>query len=312
MQINPELYKEITKRVAESMTKVTEKKEINCTPTVQILADSISEEGKRLTTFQLKFWRPILPELTRHRIMSFSVKSSRATPVQKYIDEIKAKPWGPRFWGLNQKGMVPGLEVDDKVQNICKYIWTTSAESACLMADSLNKMQIHKQVCNRLLEPYMYTEVVVSATDWANFWKLRIANDAQAEIYDLAVEMKNQYDTSIPVKLPNGEFHLPYVTQEEKDNYPTDTLVKISAARCARVSYTCFDGSTSVEKDLALFDRLVSSGHFSPLEHVAAPATKDNYRRSNFVGWNQLRKAYLDTEFISQYDGLSKTKEANS
>lgn len=312
MQVNPELYKEITKRVAESMTKATEKKEINCMPTVSILADSISDEGYRLTTFQLKFWRPILPELTRHRNMSFSVKSSRATPVQKYIDEIKSKPWGPEFWGLNQKGMVPEQEADDKVQNLCKYIWSTSADSACMMADSLNKMHIHKQVVNRLLEPYMYTEAVVSATDWANFWKLRIAPDAQAEICTLAKEMKNQYDNSTPALLADGEFHLPYVNQEEKEKYTTDILVKISAARCARVSYTCFDGSTSVEKDIALFDRLVSSDHFSPLEHVATPVKEDKYIRSNFLGWNQLRKAYLGKEFISQYDRLSETEKADS
>lgn len=312
MQINPELYKQIVSKVSESMSKASQKKDINCMPEVTILADSISEEGYRLTTFQLKFWRAILPEITRHRVCSFSVKSSRATPVQKYIDEIRSKPWGPEFWGLNQKGMTPEHEAEPKVIDICKYVWCTSADSACMMAEGLQRMNIHKQVINRLLEPYMYTEMVISATDWANFWKLRIAPDAQAEICTLAKEMKKQYDESTPIELNYGEFHLPYVSQSEKDNYPVETCVKISAARCARVSYTCFDGSTSVEKDLALFDRLVSSGHFSPLEHVAAPVSKDNYRVSNFVGWNQLRKAYLDTEFISQYDGLSKTKEANS
>lgn len=312
MQINPELYKQIVSKVSESMSKASKKRDINCMPEVTILADSISEEGYRLTTFQLKFWRAILPEITRHRICSFSVKSSRATPVQKYIDEIRSKPWGPEFWGLNQKGMTPEQEADSKVIDVCKYVWCTSADSACMMAESLQRMNIHKQVINRLLEPYMYTEMVISATDWANFWKLRIAPDAQAEIYTLAKEMKKQYDESSPVLLHNGEFHMPYVSVAEKETYDIETCVKISAARCARVSYTCFDGSTSVEKDLDLFNRLVSSGHFSPLEHVATPVNKDKYRVSNFVGWNQLRKAYLDTEFISQYDGLSKTQEANS
>lgn len=298
MQVNDNLIKTITQQTIKAMDIDSNILPIQNTPTVKILADSISPDGIRLTTFQCTYQRYILAELDTHRTFSRNSRSSRATPISKNITQVQTEPWGPISWTSNQPGMVGGDTLDAQREKLAKYVWSGAAKMCAIYAGLLEKLNVHKQITNRLLEPFMKTDTVVSATDkaWKHFFKLRCAPNAQPEMQALANAIKQAYDDSVPEPLDYNEMHLPYISADEKESIDIPTLLKISAARCARVSYTCFDGSTDIQKDIELFDRLVNDGHFSPLEHVATPATKDSYIPSNFEGWNQLRKQF-STEY---------------
>ena len=277
--------------VLKKYTSAPDSMTIISKPEVHILADSISPEGKRLTTFQLKFWRAILPEITRHRCFSFCVRSSRANPTINLINQVKTTPYGPSHWGMNQKGMVADEEISGKALEVAQYTWKTAALVMADCAESLKDAEVHKQVVNRLLEPFTYSDMVLAGTDFNNFFNLREAPDAQPEIRELALTMHKELDASTPVELKEGEWHLPYISAEDRDKADIDTLCKVSCARCARVSYKAFDGSSSIDKDLALFNRLKDSKHWSPMEFVATPSGS-NYKESNYKGWNQYRRFY--------------------
>ena len=263
-------------------------------PIVKILADSISN-NKRITTFQLEYWRAILPELNTHRVFSRSSRSSRATPIERNIQQVKTNPWGPRHWNMNQKGM-QGIDKPLTNEEISQfeYEWTKAAKEAAKQAENLNMLGLHKQIVNRVLEPFMSIQTVLTATEFDNFYELRISPLAQPEMRDLAESMKIAQDSSEPQILTYEEWHLPYISEREKELYPVDILKKVSAARCARVSYKLFNGSTSVEDDLMLAKHLLENKHMSPFEHQATPVggDDDGYYVSNLIGWNQLRKYY--------------------
>lgn len=287
LNLNTEEKQKLVKELTEIIKQT---KPIQSEPEVKILADSLSKSGHRLTTFELTFWRPILPELSRHRVFSLSVRSSRATPVNTLIDEIQKSPWGPNEWGKNQPGMVAeDVFSNEKFIKNFEYVWYQTANFCCQMAKSLNEVGVHKQIVNRMLEPYTCTHAVISGTEWKNFFKLRTASDSQPEMQDLANKMRKLFDEHEPVLLDDNEWHLPYITQKDRCELTSSECCKISAARCARVSYKLYNGTTDTQKDLELYEKLVNSHHWSPLEHVAIPAVHD-YMESNFKGWNQLRK----------------------
>ncbi|QYW01903.1 ThyX-like thymidylate synthase [Stenotrophomonas phage Piffle] len=286
-----------------------------------ILAHSISPEGIELITWQLRYWRPIHSELMTHRVFSRNAGSSRARPSQAIIDQVMRDPWGPLHWGANQAGMQAETELTDAKKDLAERRWRTAATEAAFQAQDMNRIGAHKQIVNRLLEPFTYIDVVLSGTDFANWYALRDHKDAQPEIRELASLMKEVQAHSEPKLLEPGEWHLPYIGEEDWEaaenhligaNYPTATdtlelLKKASAARCARVSYKLFDGSkANFEADLELFNRLLVSQplHASPAEHQATP---DEYEwntgyqhtseHGNFRGWRQFRKT-LPNEFV--------------
>lgn len=288
-----------------------------------IIADSISPQGVRLTTFQLRYWRAIHAELLTHRVFSRNAGSSRARPSQTIINQVRTDPWGPLHWGANESGMQASTELTFEQIAKAKDEWYKAASSAALNATNLLNMGLHKQIVNRVLEPFTYIDVVVTATDYANWFALRLDKDAQPEIQQLAQAMKDAMDLSEPVLLNPSEWHLPYITDSDfnsVDNYllfngqnvcPQQRLElfkKISAARCARTSYKAFDGKVaSIDDDLSLFDKLMSGEikHSSPTEHQATPDTKDLHGNwtnlklhGNFFGWNQHRK-FIPNEYIS-------------
>lgn len=289
--------------------------ELQSEPEVEILQDSISEWGKRIVTFRLKYWRAIHSEMMTHRVFSRNASSSRARPIAKNIELIQKNPYGPMEWGMNQPGMVAEKQIDDQQKAAAKMLWVTAAKSAAMCANALDNMKVHKQIANRLLEPFMPIEVVLTSTEWSNFFKLRLAKDAQPEIQQLAQMMKKAMDESEPKKLKNNDWHLPFIKEEEKKDleefYKTITnsydqqslnrfFAKISAARCARISYKCFDGTVNYQKDWDLAQRLKNDGHLSPFEHQATPLEPAFFepdtnkcilpQSGNFVGWQQHRK----------------------
>ena len=269
-------------------------------PIVKVLADSISPDGIRLTTFQLTYWRSIHSELMTHRVFSRCAQSSRATPIDTVINNIKSGAWGPAHWGMNQAGMTAKEETNPMMTSSCQFLWEQTATAIASSVEMISKQTgLHKQILNRMLEPYTSINVVLTATDFKNFFKLRLDEHAQPEMQDLARAMKNAMDNSTPKSLQYGEWHLPYITEEDIMGNNVDDLCKISAARCARVSYKAYDGSSSAEADIKLADKLINDKHMSPLEHVATPAEPGKYIASNFRGWNQYRK-YQTEEAVQE------------
>lgn len=257
---------------------------------VKVIADSISQYGDRLTTMQLKFPRFILPEFSTHRVFSKNASSSRAIPVAKILEQVRADYAQPIHWGKNQPGMQASEELDQPAKVRVQSLWAEAAHAACDIAEKMMNEGVHKQVANRILESYQHIHVIASATEWDNFFALRDHPDAQPEIQHLARLMKQAKSDSKPQLLTAGQWHLPYVSAEERNQYPLDTLKMISAARCCRVSYLLHDGSNpSVEKDLELCMKLMKSRpiHASPFEHVATPHSGTVL--GNFKGWRQLR-----------------------
>lgn len=265
----------------------------------KVILDSISPEGIRPTTVQARFWRPMLPELNTHRAISKNAGSSRARPSKAIIEQVRNDPWGPIHWGKNQAGMQAREELTGKDAVLCKIAWENAAQLAADSAQYLLDHGAHKQIVNRLLEPFTYVDVLLTATDWANFFALRLHEDAQPEMQDLARAIKSAMDASEPTLLQHGEWHLPYVTDEEKAILPLDVQKKLSASRNAKISYTAFDGTVEpIEKELARYSRLSEANppHASPFEHICTPdvmhegSWDSNHLHGNFYGWCQMRR----------------------
>lgn len=278
---------------------------MNKEPSAKIIADSVGYYGgamSRLTTIQLRYPRLVHSELMTHRVFSRNASSSRAIPVAKMIEQVRNDPAAPYVWTTNKPGMQGDVVTDPEL--IAKYdqMWIEAANQAADNAEVLMGEGLHKQVVNRILEPFQWISVIVTATEWANWFELRNHKDADPTIKRLAEVMLAAMEASTPKHLEAGEWHLPYVSKEEKSALPIATLVKISAARCARVSYLTHDGEfPDVDKDIALYERLVGSRplHASPIEHQARVINLNNDEiglNGNFSPlWVQHRKL-LETE----------------
>ena len=262
----------------------------------KVIADSISEYGVRLTTLEVRFNRFILPEFNTHRVFSRNFSSSRAIPTERLIAKVRDNPAMPIYWGKNQAGMQARAEIETPMQ--ANDLWRSAALEAANAAQRMHLLGVHKQLVNRLLEPFLYVTGIVSSTDFDHFFGLRDHPDAQPEIQVLARVMKQAISESEPKLLRCAEWHLPYVKDEERKLGPS-ILRKVSAARCCRVSYLKHDGSSaSIDEDVALCDRLLSANpiHASPFEHQATPDAKEDDAwinvpmHGNFEGWMQYRK----------------------
>ena len=253
----------------------------------KILADSISPAGHRLTTFEVTLPRIVLAELNTHRVFSRNSASSRAIPVKKMLARVLENPFVPATWGKNQKGMQASDEVlaGDALQQ-ARLTWLDLAKQAYGAARHLaapmeeGGLDVHKQITNRLLEPWLWHTCIISATEWSNFWNLRDSAKAQPEIKTAAALMHELYKTHEPDPVDYGDWHLPLIPHDEKFNIDISrgaavTAAKISAGRCARVSYLTHDGKRDQQADVDLADSLVANGHMSPLEHPCRPMIPD-------------------------------------
>lgn len=270
----------------------------------KVIEDSISETGKRITTLQVKFHRFILPEFNTHRVFSRNFSSSRAIPTKTLLKQVSEEPAMPVHWGKNQPGMQANEELDALTQRSAKASWIEGAKESCLRASLMSEMGVHKQIVNRTIEPYLWAHGVVTSTEWDNWFSLRAHEDAQPEIHELALRMREAMENSIPEILEIGQWHLPYINDIDRLTLDDKILRKVSAARCCRVSYLKHDGSSpDISDDLALFERLAGSVplHASPLEHQATPDSYaqyvdghfDNYDEwGNFKEWRQHRKMW--------------------
>lgn len=257
--------------------------------TVEIIEDSYFE-GKRLTTFKLTYWRAIHGEFMTHRDFSRGAGSSRAKPTKAQRHQVWHKPCGAIKWGANKAGMQAGEDLSMIEQSVCNLLhYHIFNKVAVGMSYTMEKMGVHKQWANRYLETFERIEVVVSATSYKNFFTLRCHKDAQPEIQQLAGMMREALRNSQPRTLQEGEYHLPFVTYEEREHHPVEECIIMSTARCARVSYGLFDGKPSTfEKDFDLYHKLVIAEppHASPTEH---PAQAIKGRWANFSNFRQHR-----------------------
>lgn len=262
-----------------------------CNITARMIKDSISYSGVRLRTFELEYHRYFHSEFLTHRMLSKNAASSRAIPVSRAIDLVVESPAIPTFWGSNNPGMQAKVEMDELQREAAHKTWLALRDSVVSFVTVLsdkNGINAHKQLANRPLETFSFIKVVVTATEFDNFFYLRDHPDAQPEFRELASVMKQASDQSTPVLLKAGEWHLPYVDLIEGKYFVDSQQVslevakKVSASCCAQVSYRVLDDT--IEKAEKIFDMLHvgdDSGqpaHSSPLEHLATPI--DDYSKS--------------------------------
>lgn len=247
---------------------------------VEVIKDSYNEVfDSRITTLILEYPRIIHSELMTHRLFSRNASSSRAIPVSKVIEQVRTNPAMPVRFGKNQAGMQDAGEYESS--DAIRDLWKEASRSACSFAAVMNDMQAHKQVINRILEPYQFIRVCVTSTNWNNWFNLRNHPDADPTIHALAEIMLEAMNTSAPRKLFEGHWHVPFVEdylditgeqifKDESGNVISlqDALI-ISASCAAQTSYRKLD--TSLEKATNIYKKLIESKpcHSSPVEHQA-------------------------------------------
>lgn len=301
----------------------------------EIIADSISDvvDNKRITTYVLEYPRFIHSEFMTHRLFSRNAASSRAIPVNKVIEHMYYNSAEPTHWGKNQAGMQANVELEQPHKIRVQQLWAEGKFNAIDVASKMAEEGAHKQIVNRILEPFQMIRVVCTATEYDNFFYLRYHADAQPEICELARVMWEAREQSIPEELQPGEWHVPFVntsrdaagkryywnfiSDTEKVEISLEDALKVSASCCAQVSYRKLD--TSLEKALDIYNKLVTMKpvHASPTEHQATPMEnifgedyvdveirpqkgvthndiKGNGWSANFCGWIQYRQLIPD------------------
>lgn len=284
-----------------------------------IVADSISPLDIRLTTVETIYPWFIHGEVMTHRVFSRNASSNRAIPVAKLIAEARSDHLRacPSFSVINAPGMQGGRPTTEQERYYLRDSWRIAANQAADMAEKMATYGGAKQDVNRLLMPFCHARVLITATEWSNFFGLRLHSAAQPEARTLAEAIWYAMKESTPVLLqPRRDWHLPYVDAqsvtdcgrgETEQSMATLKMIKVSVARCARVSYKSFETGkpSTVEEDLALYERLMGSQplHASPAEHQATPDTNvwnevpasdmnwyHVHQWGNFKGWRQYRK----------------------
>lgn len=287
---------------------------------VEVILASASNTGSPpIYTIRMRYPRPIHGEIMTHRVFGRNARSSRAVPVRTMLNEVRRIPYVPWHWGKNQRGMQASEECDELIELDVPQVdemtqeldyqtvrmtneeaWLHARTEAADIAEAFMTAGYHKQNPNRLLEPFSWIDTLITATQWQNFLWLRQHHAAEPHLQDLANLVATAMEYCTLQHLEFGEWHLPYITEEEKRLYHTDMLKKISAARCARISYEPFNGEASIEAELDRYNLLMTDErvHASPLEHQASP---DNFNAANgewdhphfhgnLTGWCQYRK----------------------
>lgn len=269
----------------------------------KVIADSINSAGKRCTSFLVVFPRIVLAEANTHRALSKNSASSRAIPFHKMLAMVQDNPFIPIRWMKEHKGM-QGTEYFTDLKDIqaCEIAWLKGRNAAVENAIALSELGVTKQIVNRQLEPYMWHTVILTGTDFDNYFALRAHAAAEIHIQDLAYKMLDAYNASTPKSLKSDEWHIPFgdtfddVRVQEQmlkmpEGYTEDHVkVMIATARCARVSYLNFEGKDDYSADVKLHGELSKMGHWSPFEHCAQAVP--GIQSGNFNGFKQYRKFF--------------------
>ena len=262
----------------------------------------------------------IANNIVTHNCLSRNFASSRAIPSRILRKEVLNDPFMPIYWGASQKGMSAYTELTGFRKSTAKFVWKLASKLAVGCHWLMEKAGLHKQTCNRIIEPWLSVTGVITATEWENFFKLRISEFAQPEMRLLAEKIKKAIDESTPKVLKENDVHLPYIDDEERKTLTKEECLMVSVARCCRTSYNNMLGKKSnPQEDIALFERATSRCHWSPCEHQAfvpkvGRITKEKQfdLQRNYRGFYQLR-AFLDTEknkpYLKDWYGYDLTKK---
>lgn len=306
--------------------------------------DSIAPDGQRLTTFVISFPRIVLAETVTHRVnsdiwgemswcertttvdISKNSASSRAIPFPKMLERIKEDPYMP-VWTLNQKGMQGGFIDDQQQIDTCNAVWLAARDEMINRAQQLHTNSVHKQDCNRLLEPWAWITQVVTSSRWDNFFALRCHHAAHPAFRHVARMMYLMRRKSTPKPLQYGQWHLPFVPDDQmcgfefKPQYGNSydpryhesveglpDLIKFSAARCAWVSYENHDKDGTPEALLATWKRLFAEIpiHASPVEHQATPIPLGHIHLSGMDLWHSNLKGWVQARKLLKYEEITK------
>ena len=268
----------------------------------KVLADSVSPQGVRLTTLEVTFPRFVLAEQNTHRQFSRNTASSRAIPVKTRCDMIEANPFVPEAFGKNKKGMQSDELLDSEANAEAQQIWREAAADAVRHARRMEKIGVHKQYANRLAETFAWVTQIVTATEWDNYMNLRCHVDAQPEIEVAAQLMRKAMGASEPRELRVGWWHLPLVTDTERDGlvdlyqdgtYTERELVKCSVGRCAAVSFEKHTLQKALLEEIERHGRLLTSGHMSPFEHQARVADEDEILKYALFRWDEQKMVFV-------------------
>lgn len=283
----------------------------------KILADSKSVRGERITTFLLTFPRIILAEFNTHRAFSRNSASSRAIPFAKMVESVETNPFIPIAWQKSHKGM-QGIEyMNESASKVLEEEWLQARDCAISKASNLSAWNTTKQLCNRLLEPFMWHTVICTATDYQNFFNLRCPeylvswypSDRPEALEPTQAIFKSKKDAIARTEgecdnwteedwrecnISQAEIHIQALAEAMWDamnesipkvlgigewHIPFGEDPQVATAKCARVSYTTV-GSTSNSShtaDIELYNRLLESGHMSPFEHCAQVMSETDY-----------------------------------
>lgn len=247
------------------------------TISAKVIAHSSHPGCPDLITVQARYPRFIHAEVMTHRVFSRNASSSRAVPIDRMIQDVLKDPAMPTAWGSNQPGMQAGVEIARKDEAIA--MWLEARDRAVEAARDAQRLGLHKQIVNRLIEPFGHISVVITATEWENFFVLRCHPAADPTMQYLANAIQEAISASTPTYVGWNEWHKPY-----------GGMLLHSAARCARVSYLNHDGTEpDTGKDDDLAGMLMDSGHWSPFEHQATPTPGQHH--ANLNGWMSQRTA---------------------
>lgn len=269
----------------------------------KIVLDSINPAGVRITTWLLTYPRFIHSEFMTHRVFSRNSSSSRAIPIAKMIESIERDTAQPELWSRNQKGMTGNEECADP--SLARDMWLNFGnEAISFVKEYIDATDVHKAIANRILEPWAHMTVLATATDHGNFFKLRAHPAAQPEFQVLAYRMLDLYLKSTPGMINWGDWHMPGVSAEHRQEMGDSDSLKMATALACRASYSAFEGGLCVADAFRIHDQSCSNGHWSPFEHCAKAVAEDQYARSNYDG---SVIAVLDRRPFAEirYQGLS-------
>jgi hypothetical protein len=263
----------------------------------KVVADSIGPSGVRLLSVLCSYPLMVHAEDLRHRCFSFSVASNRAIPTRLIIRQVIDDPVIPIWFGKNQGGMSAREELTGWRLRVARWAWLAARWPAIAIVWLMLRIGLHKQIANRILSPWQWVTVLKTGTDWDNFFALRCHPDAQPEMRRIAEMIRDAIAESKPREIGEGGWHLPFVSVNEllreyehgeDDDVSERTLCLFSSARCARVSLARQNERKSSKDEIAMAEKLMKSGHFSPFEHQAQ-ALPDQRRCANLRGWLSFR-----------------------
>jgi thymidylate synthase ThyX len=251
--------------------------------------------GTKIATLEVKVPYHTWIHLLTHRAFSRNAQSSRGIPFTRLLERAT---YIPESFPINKPGMSPENYIDKThpdYQTLCN-LWIKARTLAIETANTMYLHEVHKEIINRVIQPYCYITGIITATDWDNFIELRTASSTQEDTRKVAIRVREIIND---MQFMNQMWHIPYVdTMNEK--MPINDSLLISAARCARVSYLNHNNEkNNHEKDMKLANQLLTDKHMSPFEHQACGYKGKYYNLSN---WLSQRFIIESEKKVDQHD----------